>query len=139
MAIYDINVTRSFYSELGNLEDVCYYCEKKLKERRSNKEITHDQLIKEHRNLVGKLENIRVAKMKYLGHEICICPNCLKSIVDEVIPTIATENANINKEEVREEETNDAISIIEEKKEKESAADVDKKTKNKTTGKNKDK
>lgn len=90
MALYDRNKTRSFFSELAHEQDVCYYCEKAIREKRANREIDLDEMNKQLKQLRGAIANVRVPKLRYVGHEMTICPNCLKGICEEVLPKEVT-------------------------------------------------
>lgn len=105
MAMYDRSKTRSFYSEIAHAQDVCHYCEKAIREKRDRREITHDEMNYSLRKLVGAMTGKRVAKFRYVGHEFCICPDCLKNICSEVFPkeetiAITDELAVVTQEEV---------------------------------------
>ena len=80
MAMYDINKTKSFYSEIAMIGDTCIYCEKEIIEKRLNKEIDIDEEHKQLKELRNKLTNRRVAKFKINGRTLCICPECISKI-----------------------------------------------------------
>lgn len=101
MALYDRNQTRSFFSELAHEQDICYYCEKTIREKRNNREIDLDEMNKQLKGLRGAIANVRVPKLRYVGHEMTICPNCLKSICEEVLPK-ETDTKTVEVEAVEE-------------------------------------
>lgn len=86
MAMYDINKTKSFYSEIAMIGDTCIYCEKEIREKRLNKEIDIDEEHKQLKELRNKLTNRRVAKFKINGRTLCICPECISKINKEIQP-----------------------------------------------------
>ena len=88
MAMYDINKTKSFYSEIAMIGDTCIYCEKEIIEKRLNKEIDIDEEHKQLKELRNKLTNRRVAKFKINGRTLCICPECISKINEEIQPKI---------------------------------------------------
>lgn len=88
MALYDRSKTRSFYSELAHEQDHCYYCEKMIRKRMNNREISVDEMNKQIRALSGSLTGKRVMKFRYTGHDFCVCPVCLTKINEEVNPTM---------------------------------------------------
>lgn len=86
MALYDRSKTKSFYSEIAHAQDVCHYCEKAIKEKRDRREISHDEMNSSLKKLIGAMTGKRIVKFRYVGHEFCICPECLKNICSEVLP-----------------------------------------------------
>ena len=99
MAMYDINKTKSFYSEIAMIGDTCIYCEKEIIEKRLNKEIDIDEEHKQLKELRNKLTNRRVAKFKINGRTLCICPECISKINEEIQPKTNEENQpKINEE-----------------------------------------
>ena len=96
MALYDRSKTRSFFSEIAHTQDVCYYCEKAIREKRDRREIDLDEMNKELRALVGKLTGVRVPKFRYVGHEFTVCPECLKNICNEVFPKEEKVSDNVD-------------------------------------------
>lgn len=127
MAILDSSFTRSFFSEIAHSGDICYYCEKAVREERDNGKLSFDDFIKKIKELTGALEGKRVAKLKYVGHEFCICPDCLENIINEVIAKDKHKEA-IN-------EILDAAKNVEESVAEESATEEKTKSKTKTKGK----
>ena len=99
MALLDMSFTKGFFSEIANSDDICYYCEKAIREERNKGKLRHDDFIKKIKSITGVLEGKRVAKLNYVGHQFCICPNCLESIVKEVI-----KESNTPKEKILDEE-----------------------------------
>jgi hypothetical protein len=107
MAMYDINATKGFFSELANDQDVCYFCEKETRKEFSNKGISFDEMSKKLKDLRGKEIKNRVVKLTYLGHELCICKNCLSKAQHEIEMTGVkskpdakpADDINTNKEE----------------------------------------
>ena len=99
MAMYDINKTKSFYSEIAMIGDTCIYCEKEIIEKRLNKEIDIDEEHKQLKELRNKLTNRRVAKFKINGRTLCICPECISKINEEIQPKTNEEiQPKINEE-----------------------------------------
>lgn len=88
MALYDRELTRSFFSEIAHQQDVCVYCEKAINQKRTEGKLDRDETIKEHKLLRGKLTGRRVMKFRYLGHELCVCPECVNEINKEINPVI---------------------------------------------------
>lgn len=84
MALYDRSSTRSFFSEIAHEQDTCQYCENAIRARNNKKELGFDDMHKELRSLRGKLTGMRVMKFRYLGHEFCVCPECLEKVNTEV-------------------------------------------------------
>ena len=99
MAMYDINKTKSFYSEIAMIGETCIYCEKEIIEKRLNKEIDIDEEHKQLKELRNKLTNRRVAKFKINGRTLCICPECISKINEEIQPKTNEEiQPKINEE-----------------------------------------
>ena len=99
MAMYDINKTKSFYSEIAMIGDTCIYCEKEIIEKRLNKEIDIDEEHKQLKELRNKLTNRRGAKFKINGRTLCICPECISKINEEIQPKTNEEiQPKINEE-----------------------------------------
>lgn len=94
MALFDRSSTRSFLSEIAHEQDICQYCEKAIREKNKKKELNFDEMHRELRSLKGKITGKRVMKFRYLGHEFCVCPTCLKNVYTEV------QNFNKEKEEL---------------------------------------
>ena len=99
MAMYDINKTKSFYSEIAMIGDTCIYCEKEIIEKRLNKEIDIDEEHKQLKELRNKLTNRRVAKFKINGRTLCICPECISKINEEIKHKINEEIQHKTNEE----------------------------------------
>ena len=107
----DMSFTRGFFSELAHSQDICHYCEKAIREERNKGNLNFDEFTKAIKKLTGSLNGKRVAKLRYVGHEFCICETCLESIASEVIVS-EKNDAAIN--EIKEVITKIANPIIEE-------------------------
>lgn len=86
MALYSREQTKSFFSEIAHEQDVCVYCERAISQKRVEGKIDRDEMHKELRLLKGKLTGKRVMKLRYVGHDFCICPECVEKINAEINP-----------------------------------------------------
>ena len=86
MALYSREQTKSFFSEIAHEQDVCLYCEKAISEKLNTGKINRDETYKELKLLRGKLTGKRVMKFRYVGHDFCICPECVSNINSEINP-----------------------------------------------------
>lgn len=90
MALYDRAQTQSFYSQIAHGQDICFYCEKAAYEEAQEGKISRDELHKKLKSLRGQFVNKRVMKFDYVGHDFCVCPECLSKINAEVNPAKET-------------------------------------------------
>lgn len=86
MALFDRDKTKGFYTELGNVEDECFFCRKKIEQRRVDKEIDRDEMYAEIKKLRGKLTNQKIVRIQRAGTTICICKECEDKIHAEMNP-----------------------------------------------------
>lgn len=98
MALFDIKETKSIYTELGNKQDICYYCVKALKQKYSEKLISYDEMMKTTKELRGHLTSKRIAKIDIAGNGISICEDCLSAINNELGNSIANIFESVIKE-----------------------------------------
>lgn len=92
MALYSREQTKSFFSEIANEQDICVYCEKAIAQKRADGEIDRDEMHRQLRLLKGKLTSKRVMKLRYVGHDFCICPQCVSKINAEINPEPSKPN-----------------------------------------------
>lgn len=125
MALYNREQTKSFYSEIAHEQDICYYCEKAIQERRRSGQITLDEMHKELRLLRGKLTSKRVMKFRYVGHDFCACPECIAKIYEETCKVNTTKETieEPTSETPKEESTTDAKDSKNKSKSKNKAKD----------------
>lgn len=100
MALYSREQTKSFFSEIAHEQDVCLYCEKAISEKLNTGKINRDEMHKELKLLKGKLTGKRVMKFRYVGHDFCICPECVSNINAEINPAPKEENPVPKEQEV---------------------------------------
>lgn len=63
--------------QVGNREDVCYLCEKELRDKKP------DDLVKQLAELKGQLDGQKVVKIKRYGNETVICLKHIHKIASE--------------------------------------------------------
>ena len=102
MALYDRSKTTGFYTAIAHDQNVCHYCERAIVKRRENKEISHDEMIFEMKKLKGKLTGKRVMKFTYVGHEFCVCPECLEKVSLEIENSLNKKKTSTEQEPTQE-------------------------------------
>ena len=93
MALYRKEDTQTLFTDIGGINDVCYYCREKLKAKYNNNEITLEEMSREIKELNKKMLSKRIVKIEHLGLNICICADCVKQMYNEIFPNESMLNA----------------------------------------------
>lgn len=112
MALYDNTILKTFYTEIGNDQDVCYYCENLIRMEQRNRKINIDEMHKRIKNLRGHVSGKKVAKFNYVGHDFCICKECISKIHSEMISYLEKteeKDTSYDKVSTREEELGEIL------------------------------
>ena len=67
MALYSKEDTKTFFTNIGGVNDVCYFCKKRLSEQYNKNSIPYDEMKDELKKLDRKLISKRIVKIESLG------------------------------------------------------------------------